>query len=22
ELMERDFVAWGKVLQKMNFKPM
>ena len=22
ELMERDFVAWGKVLKRMNFKPM
>jgi tripartite-type tricarboxylate transporter receptor subunit TctC len=22
ELMERDFVSWGKVLKKMNFKPM
>ena len=22
ELMERDFVSWGRVLKKMNFKPM
>jgi tripartite-type tricarboxylate transporter receptor subunit TctC len=22
EMMERDFVSWGRVLKRMNFKPM